>query len=247
MASTWSFFPDAGTIIKAALRRFRGYDPEETTTITATQYANALETMNFLMSAWQAFGLQVWCIKETSKALTVSDGTYTIGSGGDISVNLPQEIVSARLRDSTNSTYPIDTPIDLINRETWYNIPSKSATGKPNMLYFDQSMTGPNSGATQIGTIQLWPLPDADTAAHCTLYLLYQRPLLDFNATTDLIDMPQYWFNALRLQLALAISPEYGIQAQDYQPLKTEADAALDLAKGFDGEHDSMTIVPEQE
>lgn len=246
MALSYNFFPTGDTIITAALRRIRAYDPEDTTTISTTQFANGRETLNFLLSNWQALGLPIWCRKTTSKALTASDGTYTIGSGGDINVNRPLAIMQAFLRDSSNATYPVDTPLEIIGQNEYYLLSSKSSTGRPVQLYYDAGYDGlTNQGATAVGTIYLWPLPDTVTAANCTLNLIYQRPLLDFNASGDALDMPQEWYEAVRLNLALKMAPEYGYQASDYDRLEKEAENALMLALNWDTEMVSIYFAPD--
>lgn len=242
MASSYSFFPDGDTIIKASLRRVRGYDPEQTSTITTTQYSNARETLNFLLAHWQALGLPVWCRKTTSKALTAADGDYTIGSGGDINVNHPLAIYDAWLRDTNN----VDVPLMIIGEQEYYDLSTKSAQGRPSQLYFSRDYLGDgsNSGATAKGTIYLWPTPDTTSAANYTLYLRYQRPLLDFNASADALDMPQEWYETVRVNLAYKIAPEYGMQRGDYQDLKEEAKDTLELALEWDTEQVSIFFKP---
>lgn len=246
MASSYSFFPDGDTLIKAAMRRCRAYDPEENNTISTVQYTNARETLNFLLSHWNALGLPIWTLKTTSKALTASDGQYSIGSGGDINVNHPVAVTRAWLRDATNPTYPIDIPLTVIGQQEYQLLSSKSSIGRPTQVWFDREYDGAtNSGATALGQMYLWPIPDSNTATYNTLYLVYQRPLLDFNASTDALDMPQEWYEAVRLNLALKIAPEYGMQASDYDRLKLEAKDALDLALEWDVERVSLFFQPD--
>jgi hypothetical protein len=246
MALSYNFFPDRDTLIKAALRRVRAYDPEDATTILTSQYTNASETLNFILSHWQAHGLPIWCRKTTTKALTTSDGTYTIGSGGDINVNRPLAITQAYLRDFTDSTNPIDIELDIIGQQEYHAISNKSITGRPTQLYYDAQYDGAsNSGTTATGTIYLWPLPDSNTASYCTLVVVYQRPLLDFNATADVLDMPQEWYEAVRLNLAWKIAPEYGMPVSEYDRLGKEAEAALNLALSWDTEQTAVYFQPE--
>lgn len=245
MASSYSFFPDGDTIIKAALRRIRAYDPEDATTITTVQYDNARETLNFILSHWQALGLPIWCRKTMNKTLTASDGDYTVGSGADININRPLVITQAWLRDNTNATYPQDIPLEIVGEQEYYGISSKSDIGRPVKLYYDGTYDGAtNKGATATGTIYLWPKPDSTTATNMPLYFRYQRPLLDFNVSTDALDMPQEWYEAVRLNLAYKISPEYGLQVTDYDRLKAEAQDALTLALEWDTEQVSIFFMP---
>lgn len=245
MANTWSFFPTAATLIKAAMRRIRAYDPEQDTTISTVQYNNALETLNFLMGAWQALGIQIWCRKTASNALTASQGSYTVGSGGNININRPLMIYDAWLRDNTTG---VDMPLEVIGETDYYMLSTKSQTGTPVQLYYDVEYDGSsNKGATSKGTLYLWPVPDSTTASGKTLYFRYQRPLEDFDTTSDNIDMPQEWFNALRLQLALAIAPEYGVPVIEYDRLEKEAERWTDLAKSWDTEQESIFLEPDSD
>ncbi len=245
MAHTWSFFPDAATIIKAALRRVRAYDPEEATTISATQYANALETLNFIVSHWQAKGLQVWSRKQTIVTLVADQASYTTGSGGDISINRPLTIMQAWMRDTND----VDSPeLEIIGPEEFNRIPEKTSAGTPIVLWYDAAYQSlDNYGSTSKGTIHLWPVPDSTVVASNSLVLFYQRPLLDFDATTDRIDMPQEWFEPLRLTLAYKIAPEYGMPVIEHDRLKGEMDEAIKVVDGWDSDMASITISPRKE
>ncbi len=241
MALSWNFFPDRDTIIKAALRRCRAYDPEDATTINTTQYNNAAETLNMLLSAWQAHGLQVWAIK-TSAALTMVDGTSTYSVGnGTFTTYRPLEIIRAWLRDSNGA----DIPLEKFSKERYDQITNKSTESRPTGFYYDAAYDGSsNQGTTSNGNLYLWPVPDSTTAINYDLYFVYQRPFLDFNASTDNLDMPQEWYNAVRLNLAMAISSEYGMPVTEYDRLVKEAKDALDLAMSWDNEKTSIFLQP---
>lgn len=247
MTLALGFTFDRDTIIKAALRRVRGYDPEDATTISTVQYNNAAETLNLIVSSWQADGLQVWAIKTSSAfTMTASQGVYTIGyTGADIDSEVgslrPLDILRAWLRDTTTDA---DTPLEIINRERYDLLSVKTSTGLPVSLYFDAAFTGGTTVAASIANISLWPEPDSTTATNKRLYLVYQRPFLDFQASTDNLDMPQEWFNAVRLFLAYSIAPEYGMPMIEYDRLKAEAMEAKILAMSWDREKTSLYIMP---
>lgn len=248
MANTWSFFPTASTVILAALRRIRAYDVEDTTSISTTQSANALETLNFILSSWQALGPTLWCRKQkTAQALTAAQASYTVGSGGNININRPLLVTQAWLTDSSG-TPSIDIPLNPLSAEEYLSISTKAAVGVPTSFWYDPEYDGAsNVGATSKGKLYLWPVPDAALVTNRTLNFYYQRPLEDFDASTDQIDMPQEWFNALRLKLALALAPEYGMQASDHDRLVAEAKEAFDLAMSWSGQMTSVQISPAQQ
>lgn len=245
MALSYSFFPDRDTIIKAALRRIRAYDPEESTTISTVQYNNAAETLNFILSHWQALGLPIWCRKTVSCSFVDGDKDYTIGTGGDINTEQPLAILDAWRRDLTDATNPIDTPLRIIGEQEYNRLSTKSSEGVPSQIFFKKEYNGTsNSGATADSVIYVWPVPDSTTATNIDLYVVVQRPLLDFGATADVLDMPQEWFEAIRLNLAYKIAPEYGCPAMEYDRLTSEAKAALDLALAWDTEQVSLYFSP---
>lgn len=247
MALSLGFTFDRDTIVKAALRRVRAYDPEDATTISTVQYNNAAETLNLIVSAWQADGLQVWAIKtSTAITMTASDGDYTLGpSGADITTPVgslrPLDILRAWLRDTTSNA---DTPLEIINKEEYDLLSVKTSEGTPTCLYYDASFTGNTTVAAQTSTLYLWPEPDSSTATNKRLYLVYQRPFLDFQASTDNLDMPQEWYNAVKLALAHAIAPEYGMPVIEYDRLEREAEKAKIMAMGWDREKTSLHIQP---
>ena len=246
MALGYNFFPTRDTIIYAAARRCRGFDPEDTSTLTATQISNAAETLNFLLTHWQALGLPIWCRKVANSSLTASQASYTVGSGGNIAINRPLAVVQAWLRDSTDASNPVDIPIQVISQQEYYLLSSKSAAGRPTQLYFEAAYDGStNQGATANDTIYLWPVPDSTVASTYTLYFIYQRPLLDFGASTDALDMPQEWYEAIRLTLAAKIAPEYGLPLGEYDRLVREARDALTLALEWDTEQVSVYFAPD--
>lgn len=243
MALSWNFFPDRDTIIKAALRRIRAYDPEDATTISTVQYNNAAETLNFLLTSWQADGLQVWAIKTSSaQTLTASDGDYTVGATGNIAISRPLDIIRAWLRTTSDST---DVPLEIITKERYDLLTNKTTEGTPTSLYYDAGYDGSsNQGTNSTGTIYLWPEPDSTCASAKKLMFVYQRPFLDFNASTDNLDMPQEWYEAVRINLAYKIAPEYGMPVIEYDRLKNEAIEAKIIAMGWDREKGSIFIQP---
>lgn len=247
MALSYNFFPTGDTIIYAALRRIRAFDPEDSTTVSTTQLSNARETLNFLLTHWQALGLPIWCRKVSGPTtLVAAQSSYTVGSSANIAINRPLAVVQAWLRDNTDSSNPVDIPIQIISQQEYYLLSSKSAAGRPTQLYFDATYDGSsNQGTTATDSIYLWPVPDSTVATTYTLYFIYQRPLLDFNASGDALDMPQEWYEAIRLNLALKIAPEYGLQASDYDRLNREAQDALELALEWDTEQVSVYFAPD--
>jgi hypothetical protein len=178
--------------------------------------------------------------------LTASDGEYTVGTGGDIAISRPIHVYQAFLRDNTSANNPIDIPLRIVGENEYWMLSNKASEGRPVILHYDAEYDGSsNQGTNAKGKLYLWPEPDSNTATNLKLFFRYQRPFLDFNAATDELDMPQEWYNAVRLNLAKAIAPEYGYPIMDYDRLVKEADEALELAKSWDTEKQSAYFMPD--
>lgn len=241
-----SFFPNSGSVVNDALKTIGATDPEGGVTPTTTQRTDALQMLNYLVTSWQAHGLQVWCQKEGSlTSLTAADGQYTVGSGGDINIQRPLSIQHAWLRDST-VTPAVDHTLRIISREEYNMLSTKESSGTPNCLFYDPEydVPGSNSGATAKGKIYLWPEPDTSAASTYDLYFIYTRPIQDFSGLTDNIDFPQEWYNAIMWNLALMLSFSYQVPLMKLDRIRAMAKETLELAMSWDRETTSVFLSP---
>jgi hypothetical protein len=189
---------------------------DEGQTPSATQVSDASMKLNMISKFWHADGMPLWAMKQTSFALTAAT-SYTIGVGQTISTPRPIRVYSAFLRD-TSATPDTDTPINILTRDEYNSLSSKSTEGRPIGLFYD-----PQGGATAFGTIYLWPKPDTTAIANCSCFVTYQRPFEDFDAASDTPDFPQEWFLPLQVFLTWAISYQYGMPRSDRDDLLLKA------------------------
>jgi hypothetical protein len=178
-------------------------------TPSSTKYSNAAYLLNILVKAWANDGMPLWAIKHTSFSLTATT-SYSIGTGATVNAVRPIRIHSAFIRDSSNATLPTDIPLQIYTRQEYDDISSKQSTGSPTVLYYD-----PQGGATATGTIHLWPKPDATAIANKTVYIRYQRPYEDFDASADEPDFPQQWYLPVLWYLSWMLAPSYGIPLEE--------------------------------
>lgn len=242
------FYPTAQNVIDRALEDIGAVDPEGGLTPSTTQRTSALAVFNYLVTSWQAHGLQVWCQKQTSHIFTASTNSYTVGPGGVIAVARPLAIQQAWIRDTVASPSN-DTNIRIISREEYNRISLKTTTGTPNCLFYDPEYDrdGANSGVSAKGRVYVWPTPDASVVTQYDLYFVYTRPIGDFNAVSDTLDFPQEWFNAVRWNLALNLCPSYEVPVMKWDRIKGMADDTLKLAVSSDRENTSVFVSPAQE
>jgi hypothetical protein len=163
-------------------------------TLTADEVNDAKEVLNLMLDAWSAEGLPVYATTLEGFALTVGASSRTIGTGGNFDTTRPTEILNAFVRDSGG----IDYPVEIIGPNEYLGLSTKTTAGRPYYLWFN--------GTAPLGTIYLYPVPD--TAE--TLYLNSLKPLSELTDLTATIAMPAGYNAALKSNLSVALSPEYG-------------------------------------
>jgi hypothetical protein len=243
MAEAYNFFPTANEIILSAFELIRVSDSESLQVPTTAQYNRAIQALNFMLTAWQADGLQLWARKTTSFALTLGTINYEIGSGATINVNRPLKIYNAWRHESTNNT---DVPIQIVSEKEYNEYNNKQQTGTPIALYYNPryESNSVQEGATAKGLISIYQPADANAASLYSIYINYQRPFTDFTATTDTLDFPQEWNEAIKYGLAVRLAPVYGVPMLEYDRLHAMATKAKEEVMGFDTEWQSLRIQP---
>jgi hypothetical protein len=237
------FWPTIAEVINSSLELMRGKDPDET--ITSVQSASAVQVLSYLITSWQVHGLQVW-LRSDSGAVTMvaSDGSYTIGLGGtrDITLDRPLEIYQAWLQDSSGNRIPL-TQVS----ENEFNLLGNTTTeGTPNTYYYHATATATPKDNTTYGTLKIWPEPDTTAVANYTLHFSYVRPFYTSTTTTDKLDFPQEWFNALRWNLAYQLAPSYGTPISELDRYERRAQYELEQVLGWDAEKTSLRIFPNE-
>ena len=194
----------------------------------STQYTDASRSLNIMVKAWQAYGLQLWTITTASIDLAASTASYTLGPSGTTGLTeRPLKIDDVYLTDSDNN----DTTLRPLTRQEYVNIANKDQTGQPTEWYYDPQLTN--------GVLYIWPAPDSTNAAY-TLKVVYQSPIEDMDSATDDFDFPQEWYEAIKYGLAVRLAPVYGLPYNDRLMLKKEFDEILALAMSWDTEQESI-------
>jgi hypothetical protein len=243
-----SFYPNAEDVIRAALTDIGAVDPEDTATLTTSMMADALAAFNYLVTSWQAHGMQVWCQRTIAIPLTEGVGEYTLGPiGADVTTPRPTELSRAWIR-RTDGTDTYDSPLTIISSQAYDELAVKTMEGFPTLLYFCPTYDKPggNSGVGAYATVEIWPLPDATTVADCEVYIVYTRPIEDFSGETDTLDFPQEWYNAVRWNLAYQLCFMYEVPLGKINAIKQLAKDTLELAMSNDTERTSLYVSPAQ-
>ena len=187
---------------------------------TAEQYTKGAMFLNAIVKEWQSDGMPLWKITTFSFTPTASDGTYTIGSGGDISraAGPPLKMLQAWYRNTSTN---VDTPLQLITKADYNRLSPKTQEGTPNSLWYDPPG---NQGAAQpLGNLYVWPEPTAAFVAAHTIFLVGQFMFEDFDASSDNPDFPSNWNHALSWGLAESMSLGEGVPSGKVSQIEKKA------------------------
>lgn len=224
-------------IVQEAFRKIGRLGDFET--IDSARLTSGINALNPMVKAFQALGMPVWATTEQLIFFNVwgTDPKITIGPGGTIDQAVkPLKILQAYRRDNIVPATPVDVSLQILSYEDYEAEVDKYTAGTPVSLFYQP--------LNYTGEISLWPLPDTYWKTNGQLYIRYQRPFQDFDASTDEPDFPVEWHEALIYGLAVRLAPNYGVPPTDRGILKQEAKDALELAMSFDQEEGSIFVQP---
>ncbi len=122
-----------------------------------------------------------------------------------------------------------EIPIAKINRDDYANLPNKFFSGRPVQFWYDKQRTIP--------VMTLWPAPQ-EQYTFSQLVIYRQRYVQDVGTLTQELEIPQRWYLAIVLELALQLCNEIPeVEAGRWGELKPEADEKL--REAWDSETDS--------
>lgn len=182
----------ASDLINRALRLIGALEPGESP--SAQETADGLTALNAMIDSWQTERLAIYAMQATTKVLTVGDGTYTIGSSGDINTTRPVRINSAYITKDS-----IDYPCDQLTSQGYRSFADKTTTTNiPEYFYYEPTYP--------LGTIYLYPVPSEAVTLNLNLWV----PIQSFATSSTSVSLPPGYERALTYSLAVEIAPEYG-------------------------------------
>ena len=165
---------------------------------SAEDLASAKRTFNFMLDSLNSEKLGVPALSQVSKVLTASDGSYSIGEGGDIDTKRPPRIAQGQafLKDGT-----VEYELKVLLPEEWARIVDKTVTGLPAALYFESTVP--------TGTVNLYPAPSSGYTLILWLPVLFAQ-IENLNASFYL---PPAYPSYLSKMLAVELAPKFGKDA----------------------------------
>jgi hypothetical protein len=190
----------AGDTVKRSLRLLSVLEGGETP--SAEEMADGITVLAQLFDTWSADGL-FYVSQEVQKTLTLGKADYTIGPTGDIvTTQRPIDIYNFVIRDTSQSN-TVDYRVEKITKDKYWAITVKDVASLPEAYFLEQTL--PNL------TIRLDATPNITTYDAVIYYL---APFAVVDETTDLVDLPPGYEEAVVYNLAARLGPEYGIQVR---------------------------------
>lgn len=163
--------------------------------LTTDEQPFYLGKLNAMVESWSLDRRMCYQVLQENFALTVSTGSYTIGSGAAFNTARPTKILNAFVRDSASA----DSGLTVVPYDAYDSIVLKSVAGSyPRWLYYDQGYD-----ASGFGTIKISPLP----IAGLTLYIDSAKQLQSFASITTALLMPPGYQRAIESNFTIETAP----------------------------------------
>jgi hypothetical protein len=192
-------------LIRATLRLIGAISSSETP--NADESGDALEALNLMLGSW---GATRFLSASTQKVTKTTTGaiSYSIGVAGDINTTRPTSIYNAYWSDGG-----IDYTLENMDYSDYLEIGVKTVGGIPSYIVLNPD--------NPLSTIYLYPIPSTGTL---TLELI--RPEADLTLADDL-PYPPEWIRAMKFNLAVEISPEFGFTVSPELALMAQESKAI--------------------
>lgn len=177
----------AGDAITQAFRMAAITSKDET--VEADDTAYALTVLNRMLKSWQAVESFDWTMTYLSHTLTAT-------AAQTITPVRPLRLCQVNFRLNG-----IDRPLVEFTRYEYDTLPNKASAGDPTGWFYDRQR--------ESAVLYIWPVPSVVTGK--TLEITYERELPDLTATTDALDVPGEYWDAVVANLADQLAMDYQV------------------------------------
>jgi len=146
-------------------------------------------------------------------------------------VKRPERILSFRRRIYADDT---EIPVQSWSRNQYFNQVNKISQGTVVNCYYSPQLTN--------GRLYVWQTADRVTDF---IKFTFERPLEVISESTQTIDFPEEWQEAVIYNLAARLADEYDTPPVKMQSINGKAVQFLDDLLGWDEEMDSLNLQPD--
>jgi len=205
------------------------------TGVTAVDVDNIGNTaINDIISIMLDTGVRQWTtvVSVAGVTVTITDALLAdVAIGQEVitfakKINKPLKLLSAR-----RTIKKIDSPLEIVSREEYVDLPNKESIGLINEVYYKPLRS--------TGELYVWP---TGSGSDDRLSFSYQRLIEDFDLTGDNPDLPVEWHEMLVANLAHRIAPSFGVPPDVFAMVKEQAQMTYAIVDGFDNESTSAYL-----
>lgn len=185
---------------------------------TADDMDISLAALDAMIDSWSTDKLSIYLLKPWYFPTVANQKNYTLGSGGDWDVPRPMNIERISVSYNGSLTYDaitglytlvpsqntIDIMMESLTDAQYAAIPVKDQPATYAIKYYD-------NGNYPLRTVALWPVPT--TTQPLTIWLW--QPLGTYANLDESLNLPRGYERALRFNLAVELSAEFGKVPQD--------------------------------
>lgn len=185
--------------------------------VPASEATDGLATLNRMLDSWSNESLIIHAPVREVFSITASDGSYTMGTGGNFDTPRPIGIDRVTVKKTSGSTV-IEYPVRIIrNAEEWSRIRQKELlTPYPEYVYLEETFP--------LTTLNLYPVPSASDS----LVIYSRKPLSQVSTIAADLSLPPGYSRAIIFNLAIDLAPEYGRStSQEVASIAMESKAAI--------------------
>jgi hypothetical protein len=224
-STTWELNRDQ--LIQAAMRKLGALGEGQSP--TTEDYTNGTVALNGLIASFQTLGMLLWERREFNIPLSIGVDQYNIGVGQTIDTPFPLKVYGAYL---VNTSTGQQVEMDIKSVYEWQQIRSNTNSSYPVFITY--------TPRNNLGVVSVWPRPDATAVSTYSIKLIGQAPVEDVNDSTDTLDFPKEWHNAIIFGLAELLAPEFGTSDAEKMSIERQAKKWLEMAKDFGSDEASV-------
>jgi hypothetical protein len=120
----------------------------------------------------------------------------------------------------------------IVTRQEYNVLGNKTSTGNPIQVFSSPELTNT--------VVRVFPTPDSISASQNQIVLVYQKQFDDMDSSSNNLEFPNEWFEAVKYGLATRLAGEYGISLDDRRQLIGEANSIKQEALNFGIEEGSF-------
>lgn len=202
---------NAGRIVTRAFRKIGVVSPG--VPLDASDMVEGLDVLNDMLKAWQLTGLRLYTRATGTITLLDATAAYAMPSR-------TLRIETIRYKPATGN----EIPMLRLSGQEYDELPNKASAGTPTQFFHDRRR--------EVSTIYTWPV--IAIASGATLEWTGLGEVADITASSDSVDAPAEWYEAIIHGLAARLAYDYQIELQERALLAQQARSLYDTAMAGD-------------